>query len=519
MESYENSSSNRGVLMENTYYKNDPNASTAEVKRLVKNWRALLDLMPQMVFLIRDDFVIEYVNQYAKKLLGDLRGKRCVDVLCGASGDCHPECSVHDALLDGKYGGGVVPAKIGDMAVDFSVVPFQGYSGDALRMILMRDVTTLKRQEEELKAFNNDIEGILRIKINELKESEAMRRRLAQEINLLKRKMKDSVPEDGMIGSSRPMRAVRDLVSQVADSDATVLITGESGVGKELVADLLREHSSRHDKPFLKVNCNAIHENLLESDLFGYEKGAFTGAAARQKGKFEIVHNGTIFLDEIGDISPRMQASLLRVLQSGELIRVGGNSPVQVDVRVIAATNADLVKAVQDGKFRLDLYYRLNIIQIVIPPLRERKEDIVELATYFVKRYRKAFKKDIDFLPSKVIDKLLLHDWPGNVRELENMIQRAVLMAKHKVITEEDLVFGDSMQGGRTDNYFSRMVSSIPGKSLKDLVARFESDIIAYMLSGNNGNVVQAARDLDVGKTALYDKIKRYDLSAKDLKK
>lgn len=509
---------NHGVLMDDTCSKNDPNASTAEVKRLVKNWRALLDLMPQMVFLVRDDFVIEYVNQYAQKLLGDLRGKRCVDVLCGVSGNCHPGCSVHAKLAEEKSLEGATPVQIGEMVVEVSVVPFQGYSGDILRMVLMRDVTILKRQEEELKAFNNDIEGILRIKINELKESEVMRRRLAQEVNVLKRKMNDSVPEDGMIGTSRAMRAVRDLVEQVADSDATILITGESGVGKELVADMLRAHSSRHDKPFLKVNCSSIHENLLESDLFGYEKGAFTGAAARQKGKFEIVHNGTIFLDEIGDISPRMQASLLRVLQSGELIRVGGNSSVHVDVRVVAATNIDLAKAVQDGKFRLDLYYRLNIIQIVIPPLRERKEDIIELATYFVKRYRKAFKKDIDFLPSKVIDRLLLHDWPGNVRELENMIQRAVLMAKHKVITEDDLIFDDSMQG-EADNYFSRIVSSIPGRSLKDLVAKFESDIISHMLEGNNGNVVQAARDLDVGKTALYDKIKRYDISAKNLKK
>lgn len=518
MEIFVDGSNTRGVLMDTTKSTHDPNASTAEVKRLVKNWRALLDLMPQMVFLVRDDHVIEYVNQHAKKLLGDLRGERCVDVLCGMSGGCHPGCSVHADLAEEKIFAGVNPAKVGDMNVEVSVVPFQGYSGDTLRMVLMRDVTTLKRQEEELKAFNNDIEGILRIKINELKESETMRRRLAQEVNVLKRKMKATVPDDGMIGSSRAMRAVRDLVDQVADSDATILITGESGVGKELVADMLRAHSSRHDKPFLKVNCNAIHENLLESDLFGYEKGAFTGAASRQKGKFEIVHNGTIFLDEIGDISPRMQATLLRVLQSGELIRVGGNSPVQVDVRVVAATNADLSKAVQDGKFRLDLYYRLNIIQVAIPPLRERKEDIVELATFFVKRYRKAFKKDIDFLPSKVIDRLLLHDWPGNVRELENMIQRAVLVAKHKVITEDDLVFDDTMRGG-ADNYFSRMVSSVPGRSLKDLVARFECDIITHMLEGSSGNVVQAARDLDVGKTALYDKIKRYDISAKNLKK
>lgn len=493
-------------------------SSTAEVTRLVKNWRALLDLMPQMVLLVRDDFVIEYINRQARVLLGDLRGKRCVNALCGVNDGCHA-CPVTQSFAGDGNVGQVVYTKIGDMDVEFTAVPFQGYSGDTLRMILMRDVTTLKRQEQELKAFNNDVEGILRIKINELKENELMRRRLAHEVNLLKRKMKSADRDDGMIGSSRAMRSVRDMIYQVADSDANILIIGESGTGKELVADALRAHSARHDKTFLKVNCSAIHENLLESDLFGYEKGAFTGAAARQKGKFEIVDGGTIFLDEIGDISPRMQASLLRVLQSGELIRVGGNSSIQVDVRIIAATNVDLAKAVQEGRFRLDLYYRLNIVQICIPPLRERKEDIIELASHFVKHYRKAFKKEIDFLPSKIIDKLLLHDWPGNVRELENVVQRAVLMSKNKVITEQDLVFDESLHGEGTDSYLTKVLRMIPGNSLKDLVAQFENDVIGHMLDANNGNVGQVAKDLDVGKTALYDKMKRLKISAKEVKK
>jgi len=174
---------------------------------------------------------------------------------------------------------------------------------------------------------------------------------------------------------------------------------------------------------------------------------------------------------------------------------------------------------VQEGRFRLDLYYRLNIIQIAIPPLRERKEDIVELASHFVRHYRQAFKKEIDFLPSRIIDRLLLHDWPGNVRELQNVIQRAVLLAKNKVIMEQDLVFDESQQGGGNDSYFNQIIRSIPGNSLKDLVARFENDVIAHMLAVSNGNVVQAARDLDIGKTALYDKMKRYNILAKDLKK
>jgi transcriptional regulator with PAS, ATPase and Fis domain len=504
--------------MEKSLEEQSLGASKAEVTRLVKNWRALLDLMPQMVLLVRDDFFIEYVNRQAMRLLGDLRGKRCIDALCGDDAGCRV-CPMRGSFVEEGNIGQVVYTRIGDMDVEVSAVPFQGYSGDTLRMILMRDVTTLKRQEQELRAFNHDVEGILRFKINELKENEVVRQKLTHEVNILKRKMKNAGQDDGMIGSSRAMRAVRDMIYQVADSDANILITGESGTGKELVADALRTHSARSDKTFLKVNCSAINENLLESDLFGYEKGAFTGAAAKQKGKFEIVDGGTIFLDEIGDISSRMQSSLLRVLQSGELIRVGGNSSVHVDVRVIAATNVDLAKAVQEGKFRLDLYYRLNIIQIAIPPLRDRKEDIVELASHFVKHYRKAFKKEIDFLPSKSIDKLLAHDWPGNVRELENVIQRAVLMSKNKVIMEQDLVFDQSAEGEESGSYLNKILRAIPGSSLKDLVAQFENDVIAHLLEDNNGNVVQVSRDLDIGKTALYDKMKRLKLSSKELKK
>ncbi len=237
------------------------------------------------------------------------------------------------------------------------------------------------------------------------------------------------------------LQDLRDMVLQVSKSDATILITGESGTGKELVANLIRETSNRSNKPFLKINCNTINDSLLESDLFGYEKGSFTGAYKRKIGKFEVVDGGTIFLDEIGDISPRMQAALLRVLQDGEIIRVGGNTPIKVDVRVIAATNNDLAAAVKKDLFRLDLFYRLNIINIAIPPLRERKEDVIDLVSHFVRRYRTAFKKDINFVPKSIIETLLAHHWPGNVRELENVIQRAVLMSKSNIITEEELIF------------------------------------------------------------------------------
>jgi transcriptional regulator with PAS, ATPase and Fis domain len=253
----------------------------------------------------------------------------------------------------------------------------------------------------------------------------------------------------------------------------------------------------------------------LESDLFGYEKGAFTGAAARTKGKFEIADGGTIFLDEIGDISPKMQATLLRVLQHGEIIRVGGTTPLHVDVRVVAATNADLAKAVQDGSFRLDLYYRLNIITIALPSLRERKEDIVELTSHFIRHYQKAFKKEkIDFLPNTVIDKLLAHSWPGNIRELENVVQRAVLMARKNIITEQDIIFDEVQMRGSAD-YFNNIISGLPKASLKELIAHFEADVILHALRETKGNVMQTAEMLDLGKTALYDKMKRHEINGK----
>lgn len=342
---------------------------------------------------------------------------------------------------------------------------------------------------------------------------------MSRQVNSLKSQLGHRHKADKMIGSSRKMRELREMIHQVAGSDATILITGESGTGKELVANLIKATSGRDDKPFLKINCNAINDSILESDLFGYEKGAFTGANARKMGKFEVVNGGSIFLDEIGDISPRMQASLLRVLQNGEIVRVGGTEPVKVDVRVIAATNVDLATAVKEKQFRLDLYYRLNIINIDMPPLRDRKEDIVELVSHFVNHYRVAFKKDIDFVPKSIINRLLLHDWPGNVRELENLIQRAVLMTKGKMITEKDLFFDQNLGEQQKENGNTNIQNKLGEESLKIILAEFEGEIITQALRKFHGNVSIAADKLQIGKTALYDKMKRYNISAKVIKK
>lgn len=486
-----------------------------EVSRLVKNWQILLDAVPMIVFLIREDFVIEYQNQTAIDRFEDLQKQPC-------SGDlrrCLDKMDFSSPSTADTPSGALQETKIHGVPVEYSVVPFVSYSSKNMVLLIMQDITLRKKTEKELFNFNTNIEDILEQKIHELEESQETRKRLSSQINSLKHQLGFQHEADRMVGSSRALRELREMVHQVAKSDATILITGESGTGKELVANLVKALSNRDDQPFLKINCNSINDSILESDLFGYERGAFTGATSRKKGKFEVVNGGTIFLDEIGDISPRMQASLLRVLQNGEIVRVGGTEPVKIDVRVIAATNVDLVEAVDQKKFRLDLFYRLNIININIPPLRERKEDIVELVTHFVTHYRDAFKKDIDFVPKSLINLLLQHDWPGNVRELENVIQRAVLMAKGKMITEDDLSFDRSLNPDMIEAVPVDLQSKIGTLPLKAMIAEFEADVLRQALSMQEGNVTQVAADLKIGKTALYDKMKRYGISAKRIKK
>ncbi|WP_136798255.1 sigma-54 interaction domain-containing protein [Desulfosediminicola ganghwensis] len=318
-----------------------------------------------------------------------------------------------------------------------------------------------------------------------------------------------------MVGSTPQMIELHDLILQVAPTDTTVLITGESGTGKEIVADLLQELSSREKKPYLKINCNAFNDSILESELFGHEKGAFTGAESRKKGKFEIVDGGTIFLDEIGDISPRMQSSLLRVLQDGEIIRVGGNHPIKINIRIIAATNTDLATAIQREKFRLDLFYRLNIIHIPVPPLRERKDDIRELTFHFIRKFETVFNKQLDSISESALSSLMNHDWPGNVRELENLIQRAVLIAKTNEIVEKELVFTPYPRAPARSP--SRPLPRLSNKSLKSMLSEFERDIILQALRESRGNVAAAAESLQLGKTSLYEKMKRFGISSKDI--
>jgi Nif-specific regulatory protein len=484
-----------------------------EIKRLVDNQKIFLDVTPDMVLIINGNITIEFMNRGAKLFFEKLGVPISQQDIAGS--DLAKQflsiLAEQPAFIPGNTG----PRHLRflNRHIEYFRAPFHGFSGDRLQWLIMRDITEKIRTEEELFQFHSNIENILTQKIKKLKESEKIRQELADQLVHLKTQLSVLPAEDAMVGSSKPMRQLRETVSQVAQSDATILITGETGTGKELVANMVREKSDRDKKPFLKINCNTINDSLLESDLFGYEKGSFTGAYARTKGKFEFVDGGTVFLDEIGDISPRMQAALLRVLQDGEIIRVGGNTPIHIDVRIIAATNRDLALAVQDGTFRSDLYYRLNIIHISIPPLRQRKEDIEDLVSHFVRRYRRTFKKEVNFVPSPIIEKLKKHDWPGNVRELENVIQRAVLMTKSNIITEQEIFFDISLDAKNNNN--SIMTREYTDSSLKNILAEVERDILIETLKRHHGNVTNAAEELKVGKTAFYDKLKRYEISSK----
>lgn len=304
-----------------------------------------------------------------------------------------------------------------------------------------------------------------------------------------------------IIGNSNKMREVFLMISQVSDSNATVLVRGESGTGKELVANAIHNHSRRVKKSIVKINCAALPANLIESELFGHEKGAFTGAVRQKPGKFELANRGTIFLDEIGSIDLSVQVKLLRVLQEKEFERVGGQRARKVDVRVVAATNKNLEKAVEDGSFRGDLYYRLNVFPIYLPPLRERKTDILLLADFFLEKYAAENRKEIRRLSTPAIDMLMAYHWPGNVRELENCIERAVLICDQGVVHSYHLP--PTLQTGEQSG-------TLPALTLEDAVANLEKEMIVDALKNASGNITVAAQMLGTTVRKFSYKAKKH---------
>ena len=339
------------------------------------------------------------------------------------------------------------------------------------------------------------------VRIHRLLEAE--RHKLVSENAQLREELHRRYDFSSLVGTSGPMRQMYEEMARVAGTSTTVLIRGESGTGKELIASSIHYHSTRAKKPFIKVNCAALPETLVESELFGHERGAFTGAESRKKGRFELASGGTIFLDEIGELSPAIQVKLLRVLQEREFERVGGTEPVKVDVRVVAATNRNLETALAEGNFREDLYYRLNVFPIFIPPLRERRADVLPLADHFVEKYAREHGKTIKRISTPAIDQLASYHWPGNVRELENTIERAVLMADGEVIHGHHLP--PTLQTAEA-------TGTVVNTSLGGAVGTFERSLIVDALKTTRGNRSQAARLLGTTERVINYKVKKYGI-------
>jgi len=332
------------------------------------------------------------------------------------------------------------------------------------------------------------------------------RQRLLEENTRLQEKLRDRFRPSNIIGNSKSMQAVYDQIAQVSKSSTTVLICGESGTGKELVAHAIHYNSERASKPFIRVNCAALPETVLESELFGHEKGAFTNALTQRKGRFELAHGGTIFLDEIGDFSPATQIKLLRVLQEREFERVGGAESIKTDVRVIAATNRDLEELIAEGEFREDLYYRLNVFPIHVPPLRERKADILLLADFFVEKYSAANHKSVCRVSTPAIDMLMSYHWPGNVRELENCIERAVL------ITGDDVIHGHHLPPTLQTAEASGTVHE---GTLQATLDNVERELILDALKSSRGNMAKAARALDISERIMGLRVRKHGIDAR----
>jgi two-component system response regulator AtoC len=345
-----------------------------------------------------------------------------------------------------------------------------------------------------------------------LKKAEE-RERLRRENELLRKEVKKEYSFENIISKNKQMQKIFEVITKVAQYKSTILVTGESGTGKELVARALHYNSDRAQNAFVAVNCGAIPENLLESELFGHAKGAFTDAIRTKKGLFEEADEGTLFLDEIGELPPQLQVKLLRVLQEGEIRRIGESKPIQVDVRIVAATIKDLVKEVNEGRFRDDLFYRLNVLPIHIPPLRERKEDIPLLTAHFIKKYSEATNKPVAGIDSRALEALMNYKWYGNVRELENTIERAVVLADRENIEMENLPF--EVQNFEEEIQLEPLAEE--EYSIKKSSRFLEMNLIKKALKKTKGNHTHAAKLLEISHRALLYKIKEYGIVEDDL--
>jgi DNA-binding NtrC family response regulator len=400
----------------------------------------------------------------------------------------------------GKYSLILLDIKMPGMSGMDLLVKLKEYDPDAI-IILITAYASVSSAVKALKsgAYDYITKPIDPDELSHIVEKALYQKNLEVENVKLKESIEAIAKPDNLIGESHQMKEIYNLIHTVAQTDTTVLILGESGTGKELVAKAIHLNSKRKYFPLVTVNCGALPESLLESELFGHEKGAFTGAHYRRKGKFEMANGGTIFLDEIGTISNKVQVELLRVIETKQFTRVGGSETISSDFRVIAATNENLEQLVKEGRFREDLFYRLNVFNIQIPPLRERVDDIPLLADYFLKKYTTSMNKKITGISQEAMNFMLRYKWPGNVRELENAIERAVVICRTDKIQLEDLPFKISN---------NLLYNDLEDKSLSEVEKRH----IALVLKENNWNISKSAEDLKIDRVTLYNKIKKYGL-------
>jgi len=447
--------------------------------------------MKEKVLLIEDEKLMRVTIEDALKAAG-------YEVSSHASGE-----KALQAFREGPFQVVVTDVRLPDMD-GLDILREVRASSDA-QVIVMTAFGTIKDAVEAMKmgAFDYITKPFSLDEFLILMERALEVKRLRDENLRLKRDLGRCYSSDCIIGESVEMQRVFSLVDRVAGSDSTVLVLGESGTGKELIATTIHYRSKRKDKPLIKVNCAAIPDGLIESELFGHEKGAFTGAVKRKPGRFELAEGGTIFLDEIGDLPLAVQAKILRVIQERTLERVGGTETLNVDVRLLAATNKNLEEEVGKRNFREDLYYRLNVIPVTIPPLRERKDDIPALAAFFLNKYNVRMSRNVRFSKDAMAE-LMKYDFPGNVRELENIVERCVTLAVSEMITKEDL-----------PPTLSRKAGDDRGPRLSDVAAEAEKEHIMRTLKATGGNKTRAAEMLGISRKNLWEKMHSYGLDGK----
>jgi PAS domain S-box-containing protein len=407
--------------------------------------------------------------------------------------------------------------------IDLAYMPFLDKNNKPIGVIFTgNDVTQRVVEERKQLEYHKDVERELNQQRHdwELSRAEFERQikkledQLAEsrsEIDLLRFEIEDKYKFHNLIAKNTGMQKILELIPRIADSDATVLLSGETGTGKELIAKAIHYSSYRRDRRFVGINCAALTETLLESELFGHVKGSFTGAVRDKRGKFELAHGGTLFLDEVGEMQPATQSKLLRVLQEKEFERVGGEETIRVDVRVIAATNRNLEELIAQGGFRQDLYYRLKVIPINLPPLRERMDDIPLLASFFLKKYSDKLKKEVTTISQRALNKMLSYSWPGNVRELENIIEKAVVMTQKHIIEDVDLPVAERMR------YLPLIDHSPP--ELQTYLEHCEEDYLYEMFRQFQGNIKKVSEISGLNRRTIHNKMKKYNLHKEDFKK